>query len=232
MALFKKKAQAPETASPQDIRLIELLAHHGINCVFDIGANIGQTAQRYRSAGYKGRIVSFEPLSRNHALLENLAQADSGWEIAPRMAIGAHNETIDINISQNHDMSSLLNVNDAMLEALPKARIVETENVGVKTLDSIYDQFVHANERIFVKVDTQGFEKSVVEGAQTSIHNGKILGWQLEVSFFPLYSGEPTFEAITAYMKTLGYEAHFAMQGYFSKKLMRQLQMDLVFFRS
>lgn len=232
MTLFKKKSAASETASPQDIRLAELLRHHAIDCVLDIGANIGQTAQRYRDAGYRGRILSFEPLIDNHARLENLAQSDPLWDIAPRMALGAQAGETTIHVAQNHDMSSLLPVNEAMLDALPKARAVETQSVPVFPLDSVFSDYVRPNETVFVKVDTQGFEKDVIEGAGQTMQAGRIAGWQLELSFFPLYQNEPTFDIITTQMIAHGYAPHYAMQGYFSKKLMRQLQMDIIFFRA
>lgn len=232
MGLLKRKRPTPEGASPQEMRLAELLHHHQIDCVFDIGANIGQTAQRYRTAGYTGRIVSFEPLSGNHAALCTLAKKDSKWDIAPRLALGAQAGETSIHVAQNHDMSSILAVNDAMLGALPKARAVTQETVRVETLDHIFDDYAKPGERVFIKVDTQGYEQSVVEGAVDAMRAGKIIGWQLELSFLPLYEGEPTFEILTALMKTHGYDPHFALQGYFSKKLMRQLQMDIVFFRT
>ena len=51
-------------------------------------------------------------------------------------------------------------------------------------------------------------------------------------SLVPLYRGEKTFEEIAAYLKAAGYDAHYIIPGYFSKKLNRQLQVDGVFFRA
>lgn len=232
MRLFQKKKPAVESASPYDQKVVELIDHHGITLVFDIGANIGQHAQRLRGAGYQGRIVSFEPLASNHQHLSDLSAADPSWEIAPRMAVGDRDGETEINVSHHHDMSSVLKLTPPTLEALPKARVVSTETVPLKTLDSLIGDFCGPEDKLFIKVDTQGYEQAVLNGAQQSMASGQVAGWQLELSLFPLYDGEKTYEDIAAWLKDKGYEAHYIFPGYFSKKLMRQLQIDGVFFRS
>jgi len=231
MRLFRKKKPAADLPNPNFERLVALLDHHQITTVFDVGANVGQYAQNLRKGGFKGRILSFEPLAQNHRDLEQLSGTDPKWTIAPRMAVGAEDGEVQINVSQNNDMSSILPVADAMLEALPKSRIVATEAVPLRTLDSLFDNHVQAGEKVFVKVDTQGFEMAVLEGAVKTMVAGRIAGWQLELSLIPLYTGEQTSDAITAWLKEKGYQTHFIIPGYFSKKLMRQLQIDSVFFK-
>lgn len=65
-------------------RLVAMLANHGVNFVFDVGANIGQFSQPLRAAGYRERLVSFEPLSIANAQLLWVSQGDGQWEIAPQ----------------------------------------------------------------------------------------------------------------------------------------------------
>lgn len=229
---FRKKSPPADATNPHMERLVALLDHHKISTVFDVGANVGQYAQNLRKAHYKGRIVSFEPLAQNHQLLEKLAAADPKWEIAPRMALGSADGEVLMNVSQNNDMSSILPVAEVMLAALPKSRTVETESVPLKKIDTIFSSHVSPCENLFVKVDTQGFEMPVLEGAVEAMRSGRITGWQLELSMIPLYTGEKTYEHIISFLKEKGYETHFIIPGYFSKKLMRQLQIDSVFFKS
>ena len=49
-------------ATSEELRRLKLLQHHHVDLVFDIGANKGQYAKGIIDAGYKGKIISFEPL--------------------------------------------------------------------------------------------------------------------------------------------------------------------------
>lgn len=232
MRLFQKKKTVYADVTPEDVRLAALLAHQGIDTVFDIGANVGQYATRLRKSGFKGRIVSFEPLGKNHEVLESVSADDSKWDIAAPMAIGEEDGTIEINISESHEMSSILPLEPGTLTALPKAKYIGTEKVALHTLDNILDQYIGETEKLFIKADTQGFEFAVLKGAAESIAQNKIAGWQLELSLLPLYSGEPTLEVLMSWLKERSFDPHFVLPGYFSKKLMRQLQIDIIFFKA
>jgi FkbM family methyltransferase len=218
--------------SKYDQRLVDLIQSHNIDHVFDVGANIGQYATSIRQAGFDKKITSFEPLSSNHKILNIASNKDQKWVIADQMAIGAAVGTADINISADNDMSSILDIEDQMVAALPKAEYTSTETVTVKTIDTVIDEYCAKDSRLFLKVDTQGFEKAVIDGAIQSFENSRIHGVQLELSMLPLYKGEPTYEILCDQMHKLGYETHFIIPGFFSKKINRQLQADFIFFKT
>src|SRR5438874_74602 len=74
--------------SSSEAAIAKMLTHHRIDTVMDIGANEGQYARLLREAGYTGRIISFEPLTRAHEQLLRASACDPLWTVAPRMAIG------------------------------------------------------------------------------------------------------------------------------------------------
>lgn len=220
----RKKAKA------LNAQLIAILKHHRIDTLLDVGANTGQYGQRLRDWGYGGRIVSFEPLSVAHAALSARGAGDPAWSIAPRMAIGAEDGEIDIQVSAETDMSSILPQNALMKGISPSSDIQATERVALRPLDSIVADFVGDDDRLFLKIDTQGFEPEVLKGAAALIP--RLIGIQLEMSLVPLYEGELDYRAMIEWLRDAGFEPHLILPGYFERKLARQLEIDGVFIRA
>lgn len=210
-------------------QLMLMIADHRIDCVLDVGANVGQTGNKLRRLGYRGRIVSFEPLSGAHAKLLAAAQGDADWIVAPRMAIGEEDGEITLNVSQADDMSSARAVTPLALDAIPRAASTLTETATLNRLDQVFDDYVPAGARVFLKIDTQGLEREVVAGASGIVE--RIHGLQMEMSLAPLYEGEPIVPDLMRLASALGFEPWAILPTTFSRKLARQLQVDGIFFR-
>lgn len=210
-------------------QVVRTLGAHGVDLVFDIGANLGQYAGYLREAGYEGRIVSIEPLSSAHELLQITSGHDPKWTIAPRMAIGERIGRTEINISAESDMSSIRPLADTALDFTPSSKMTGSEPVGLTTLAQIFDKYAAPDDTVFVKVDTQGYEMQVLEGAAEVF--GQIAGWQLELSLVEIYEGEPLWRTVVDHMTARGHEMHFILPGYYSRHLNRMLQFDALFFR-
>ncbi len=211
-------------------QLKSLLDHFGITLVLDVGANVGQYAGYLRDAGYRGRIVSFEPLSDAHETLTRRAAGDARWTVAPRMALGAEAGEIEINVSNDSDMSSFLPMRGEILQVSPTSRTVAREQVRVATLDAVFADYARDADRVLLKIDTQGYERPVLEGAERAL--ARIEGVQLELSLVPLYDGETTWLAMIDYLERRGFEPRLIIPGYFDRHLVRLLQVDGVFFRA
>ena len=223
--LFKKKISKTTPG-----KLAQVLAAAEIDLVLDVGANIGQTGKSLRDAGYRGRIVSFEPVPAAHAALTQAAAQDPRWRIAPPMAIGAQDGEIELNVSEASDMSSALEASDSLMKALPKTSVREKVTVASRRLDSVLPDFLEGAKNVFLKIDTQGFERSVLNGAPETLK--MVRGVQMELSLFPLYKGEETYLPFLQELHDLGMEPHMIVETNFSKTLHRQLQIDAVFMRA
>jgi len=216
-------------SAPHWERLINSLSLHDIDCVFDIGANTGQYARAIRTNGYAGRIVSFEPLSGIRDELERHATTDPLWEIAPRTAVGATSGEVEINISGETDMSSILSFDATAHARLASTRAETSEKVAVTTVAAALDAHGAGAKNLFLKSDTQGYEAEVLDGIGDAW--AQIAGLQLELSIQPIYDGQPDHLPLLARLAEKGFRPHLIIPGYWSRHYGRMLEYDAVFFR-
>ncbi len=215
--------------SSPDAHLALLLRDLGIDLVLDVGANIGQFGQHLRGLGFRGRIVSFEPLAAAHATLSAAAAADPLWEVAPRTAIGAEDGEITINVAGNSASSSILGMLDRHREVAPESTYVGQETVPLRRLDAAAAGHIGAARRTWLKIDTQGYEAQVLDGAPDLLASVRAV--QCEVSFVPLYDGQPLFDAICTRMAAAGLAVWAVWPGFVDPASGRLLQADMVFAR-
>ena len=78
-----------------------------IDVVLDVGANVGQFGASLRAQGYRGKIVSYEPISTVYQTLAATTATDLEWEIN-NFALGLKTEYVTINVSRSSEFSSIL----------------------------------------------------------------------------------------------------------------------------
>jgi FkbM family methyltransferase len=208
---------------------VRQLATHETDVVLDVGANVGQFAQRLREAGFGGRIVSFEASGHAHSVLREKACRDRNWIVARQMALGDRNGTLAFNLAGNSESSSALPMLPSHLGADPKSRYIGTETVELRTLDSVAEDYVNGSDRVFLKLDVQGFEYQVLQGAERLLDN--VTGIQCELSLVPLYDGERLFDYMLHELENCGFEIWSLTPGLINTENARLLQVDAVFFR-
>lgn len=209
-------------------RRMKLLLNHDISVVFDVGANSGQYGKMLREGGYRGRIVSFEPLTTAYKYLVNNARHDPNWQTF-NTALGDHDGKAIINISANSYSSSLLDILPAHLQYSLESSYIGKEEITVCRLDSIISEYGVDGENIYLKIDTQGYEKKVLEGAESSLSN--IIGVEMECSLIPLYQDEPLLSEMLSIMSIKGYTLMSVDLGIISSSTGQVLQIDCIFFR-
>jgi FkbM family methyltransferase len=211
-------------------QLNAMLAFHKINLIFDVGANIGQYGNELRrNIGYRGRIISFEPMKAAHGALVKLAAADRLWEVAPRAAIGANNGTAMINVSSNSVSSSILPMLESHANAAPQSRYFDREEVPLATLDSLAVKYFKDDSVAFLKIDTQGYECEVLRGAPNTL--SRTVGIQMELSLVPLYDGQKLMLDMLADVSQLGFELWGVSPTFAAPDTGRMLQVDATFFK-
>lgn len=216
-------------ATVPDALVHALLSNQQIDLVIDVGANTGQYAKSIRRAGYRGRILSFEPLRDAWERCSVEASRDPYWALAARVALGATQGSVRINVARNSVSSSLLPMRDAHRSAAPASSYIDTEVVEMRRLDDAARAEIERARRPFLKIDTQGYEGEVLEGA-TGVRD-KLQGIQLEISLTPLYEGAPALTDLLDLMARWGFVPYALLPGFIDSRSGRMLQIDGLFFR-
>jgi FkbM family methyltransferase len=149
---------------PFGLRRARLLAERGVEMVIDVGANRGQYAEELRRHGYRGRIVSFEPLSEAYAALQRRSATDERWQVQ-RLALS-----------------------DGDRGLFPEAVPPTLERVRAARLDEV-ELDLPPPGRTLLKLDVQGYELRVLTGAAGMLGDVGIV--ETELSVVALYEGQP-----------------------------------------
>ncbi len=208
-------------------RLLELTEPAAL---LDVGANLGQFADKVRDIGYRGKIISFEALPNVHADLAKRAQQHSQWVVAPCAALGSAKSVAEMNVSANTESSSLLPMKDLHSDAAPEAVYVGKQITQVERLDDLAQPYLPMEGDLFLKVDTQGYEKEVLRGSTGLL--GRVSAMQIELSLTPVYDNAPTALEMIQYIGGLGYEIFNLVPSFIDYRTGRVLQIDGFFVRA
>lgn len=203
----------------------KMLEKHRVDLVLDVGAADGGYGRELRSFGYAGRIESFEPLAAAYDRLRTATADDPAWR-AHHHALAREAGEATINVASNSNSSSLLPMLDAHRDAAPQVSYVGQETIRLERLDDVAGGF--AADRPFLKIDTQGFEREVLEGGTETV--ARCVGLQLELSFIPLYDGGMLADEAIGWAYDRGFHVVGIEQGYAAPSG-EILQVDAVFVR-
>jgi FkbM family methyltransferase len=167
-----------------------------VNTIVDVGANIGQSAIRFRAAFPKARIVCLEPVSGTFAELKRrTAQLDVDYF---NIALGSENTRSTIYLT-SHAFSTTNSLVRSTVEAM-----AGTEEVVVETLDFFVDQ-QKISEIDILKIDVEGFDLEVLKGAVQTLTAGKIRFVIMEVGFHPGDNRHPLFDDARGMLMDYGF---------------------------
>ncbi|WP_327354656.1 FkbM family methyltransferase [Streptomyces sp. NBC_01304] len=210
--------------------LVRLLDRFEIDTVLDAGAHTGGYGTLLRGSGFTGRIVSFEPLTAARAQLHRAAEEDPYWTVLP-YALGDTSGTIELNVAGNAGASSsALPMLPRHRAAAPGSAYTGRQKAEVRRLDELWEEITAPGERVFLKLDVQGYEGHVLRGAGDYLD--EVVGLQTETSFVPLYEGGPLFdEALGHAQRELGMSVMSMVPGFTDPDSGQMLQCDLVLFK-
>jgi FkbM family methyltransferase len=204
--------------------LIDFIEDRKIDTVIDVGANIGQFGESLRAGGYMGRIVSFEPIEAAFQELAKKAAADSKWQ-AHHCGLGAAPGEADIHVSELSVCSSILDLTSVASLHDSRVAVTRTEKIEIRTLDQVAANLAGS---ILLKIDTQGYEKHVIEGGPQTV--AMVKGILMELPVIHVYQGEWQFHEAAKYMADLGFvPAQIQPVNYHGKDKVSVVDVDCLF---
>jgi FkbM family methyltransferase len=200
-----------------------------IDLVLDVGANVGQYALELRRWGYRGRIVSFEPLSSPFLALRERADRDDRWD-AVRVGLGERSETLQMHVAANKAASSsILPMLRLHRDVAPQAAYVAVEDVEVRRLDDLLGAHRQDARSILLKIDVQGYEAAVIRGAAMTLREAAAV--HLEMSLMPLYEGAPLLAEVVGMLADHGFQLVGIEPGIADPRTGHLVQADGIFIR-
>lgn len=142
--------------------------------VVDIGANVGYYTLLFASLARKGRVIAFEPIPEQAALIErSLAANGHAHAVVHRLALSREAGEASFCVSRDKAFSSLIDT----------GRVEAARSIRVKT--QTLDGFLAtepAREIGLLKIDVEGAEAMVIEGAARTLASGRVKRLMVEMS--------------------------------------------------
>lgn len=220
----------PDVYARRGQTLVRFMLQRGVNVLVDVGANEGQYAAGMRALGFKGQMISFEPLDAAFPALRNRCANDGDWR-CDQLAIGDSNAEAVIKVAGNLESSSILPMMDVHVDAHPPSKYVAEQKVNVTRLDSILPGILKGGEkdRLMLKLDVQGYELKALRGADGIFDQVELV--DIEVSLLPLYEGQPSLVELIDFFESRGFIPVSFENGFTDPRNGHALQVDAVFMR-
>ena len=180
--------------------------------ILDVGANIGQSVDKFKRAFPDSFIHSFEPSPRTYAKLSEHCNGLNGvktWNYG----VGSRQATLPFLENTHPDMSSFLAPGEFCW-----GKVEKTTSVNVLTLDSFAKEqdveFVH-----ILKSDTQGYDLEVFKGAEGLMRENRIGLIYFEVIFSNQYKDLPAYHEVFRFLS----ERNFSLVAFYRANFQQDL---------
>lgn len=207
-------------------RRVAAMRTREVDLVIDVGANRGQYVTWLRDAGYEGNIVSLEPIPDVFSVLQRNHGHDRRWR-GFQLAAGATAGQGALHVVKDSDvLSSMLVPAHGLTQALPFATRSSVIDVAIVALDDIWSEIVPDDATVMLKIDTQGFEHSVLDGVKDNLWRVALL--EVEMSLLPLYEEGSTVLDMLPRLATSGFDIISIESGFVQVETGQVLDIDVL----
>jgi FkbM family methyltransferase len=186
------------------VAFYELTVSQQADAVVDVGANTGQFSAMLRERGFRGLLVCFEPASTSFAALARRAEDDPFWHVE-QLALGDRDDIAELTVTVSSNLSSLLPTSAyGQIHFGAEIAVQQAEHVPVRRLDESLPDLIGDASRLMLKIDTQGFDQRVLDGAEEILD--RVVGIQTEVAIRHYYEGAPSYLDRLRWLDDRGFE--------------------------
>lgn len=176
-----------------------LFTQFKIDMILDVGANLGQSYDSFRWAGFKGPICSFEPNPQIFPQLER--RPGFSWQ---RLQYALSNQSGQLKFYiSNQDNACSLQKPEPYFQRAYDLQVTNEITVPAYRLDEIWDKQGFSAKSVFLKIDAEGHDLEVVKGAAGVLDRIPLI--MAEVACLPRFQGEPPLHEFVSFMSQLGY---------------------------
>ena len=160
--------------------------------IFDIGANHGELSSSFLKLFPSSIIHAFEPTPSCCESLLKIKRHNENFNFH-EFAIGDKDEQKDFNFSNYTTISSFLDLKE---NGDNKTNVKE---INVRAIDSVASE-LGIDHIDLLKIDTQGYDLKVLNGAQNMLKDRKIGAILIELSFKSYYLGQASFVEVFEFL--------------------------------
>lgn len=232
ISLFGYKIYPKNCLNCPSHQLITSINYLGVDTIIDIGANKGQFGELVYEAGFRGKIISFEPLKTAHEALLKLIPRYPNWVVAKPMAIGKSSKEEYINVCSRSSCSSILTMLKEHKDALPNLQTTHQEKIFIQSLDNVLEIYLpkYKDTKYLIKIDVQGYEWNVILGAQQSLKSATAVF--CEVSLKPLFETQKLWMDIITYLEKLDFKIWAIQKAFINEQRGEDLQLNILFVKN
>jgi FkbM family methyltransferase len=197
--------------------------------IFDAGAYIGTTAIEYAKQFPNGLIYAFEPTLNTFEQLRNNCFNIKNINLF-NIALSDKDGKVNFYVNEFSPTNSILDTDSSANEYWGENLIKTKKIVSVKSIR--LDTFCHdvkVSKIDLLKLDVQGAEIRVLNGASNLIDDGLIKCIYAEVLFVPTYEHQTTYYEIGQYLSKSGYYLHSLYNLAYDDNRLKQA--DLLYLR-
>lgn len=185
--------------------LARLARDRAVEVIFDVGANKGETVAWFREQMPKAVIHAFEPFAPVFKKLEEASACDNGVK-CHQIALGEKAGSATLYENSADTTNSLLANSEATETYSPKHMVIPRgeHTVPVERMDD-FCQRMGIRRVDLLKIDAQGYERLILEGAGEMLHPDRIRGVYVEMLFVDYYKGQAWGGELIELLRSRGY---------------------------